>query len=625
MCGIAGVWLKERRPVPEAWMADMLSVLTHRGPDASGAWSIPGLALGNRRLKILDLSDRANQPFTDGQDVLVFNGRIFNHLELKEELKGRFTFETTCDTEVLFRALQVWDEEALTRISGQFAFAFYRKSSGMLMLARDHVGICPLYTRESPEGLVFASEIMPLLKLEKSALDPEGVVDYFAYRYNIQNGRTLFRGIRRFAPAHLLKIDTATGRQEQKRYWRMTFAEEARSEDEVNAEFAAILDREILLQKTADVPVGMYLSGGIDSGALLCGFSKSDARINSFTISFSEEDDDYRRVVELSGKYKFARNEIKFSEQNLDHLDDVVGALEDPFGDLIICANHLLAQTASKEVRVVLSGEGGDEAFCGYDHQKAFFKLLSRAKSPAQRAALSSILRIMPARAMGWLQSYPGKFGASEMDRIRRVVSAAGHPADAYTELVSLFGRRELEDLFSDSFRKTYPVEPDTGPLREIFDSEPEPWRAVMRAEIEQMTLIVNLLKQDRFGMRFSMESCVPLVSRSVLEFAASLPFHVHNSKINKDILLKYSGHRVTRKKPFSLFATQKYHAKLMVLMDQFVTKENVAESGVVSWTRTQRLKKQLSEGGLLAVKQAMAVLVFMVWWTRFKRYLVRP
>ncbi len=621
MCGIAGIWSKKNGKVPEGHIIEMLQSLTHRGPDAQGVWSRPGLALGNRRLKILDLSDTANQPFLDGEDVLVFNGRIFNHLALKKELSDRFSFKTTCDTEVLLRALQVWDEKALDRIEGQFAFAFYRGASHTLMLARDHVGICPLYVLDTQDALYFSSEIRPLLSLQKCTLNGSAVVDYFTYRYNIQNGRTFFKEIRRFSPAHFLKIDLNTKSMHERRYWRLDFNETEASNAEFQKEFNRILDDEISAQRIVDVPVGMYLSGGIDSGALLKGFSSAKIDINSFTLSFSKKDSDYSRVLELAKDYKFKKNLIEFSENDLDRIEEVVSALEDPFGDMIICANYLLAEQASRQIKVVLSGEGGDESFCGYDHQRAFFKLQEFLRFPLAKLSLVTALNILPPAILGRLQSYPGKFGPNEVVRIRNVVERIQDPAQAYVQMVSLFDLKDLPDLFSEKFKAMYPLTPDMAPFREIFEKESNSWRAIMRAEIEQLTLIVNLIKQDRFAMHFSMEGCVPLVSRRVLQFAASLPYNMQYSRTNKELLLNYSGHSKVKKKPFSLFATPQYLDKLIKLMDAYVSYDRVLESSVLSWQHVQRIRNELVSGDLLVIKQAMAIVIFMVWWKCFSPF----
>lgn len=593
--------------------------MVHRGPDAEALWQTRGLMLGHRRLKILDLSDAANQPFTDGRDALTFNGEIFNYLALREELSAHYPFKTTSDTEVLFRALQHWGEKALDRLDGQFAFAFYRVSSNTLLLARDHVGICPLYLWETVDSLYFASEIKPLLTLGTSGLDAQGVVDYFTYRYNIQNGRTLFDGIRRFPPAHALTIDLATGARTEKRYWRLTFNERRRPSAEIQAEFNGLMDREIIAQKMGDVPVGMYLSGGIDSGALLHGFARETQEIQSYTLRFSREDSDYARVLELTKRHHFQTNLIDFSASDMNDLDDVVRSLEEPFGDLIIAANYALAKNASSRVRVVLSGEGGDEAFCGYDHQRSFMKLLGLSANPFFRFATRAALSLMPVRLVAVANSYPGNFGDHELARIKTVFRSMADPAQSYIDLVSLFDRQELSTLLSDELKKNAPAVPDTGPIREIFTSEPSVWRAVMRAEIEQLTLIVNLLKQDRFSMRFSLEGRVPFVSRRILDFAATLPKEEIFFRTNKQYLLGYSGAGVIRKKPFSLFSGDFYLKVLIGLMDRYLTEGNVRDSGVLSWDGVRQLRARAGQGGILAVKQAMAVLVFILWWKNFR------
>jgi len=622
MCGIAGIWSKVGVPIAREKLCVMLSSLKHRGPDAEGIWNICNLALGYRRLKILDLSDAANQPFSDGRDVLVFNGEIFNYRELKKQLSNKFNFKTHSDTEVLFRCLQEWDERALQKIEGQFAFAFYRFSSDTLLLARDHVGICPLYTMETQDEFFFASEIKPLLSLKNSPLDRQGVVDYFTYRYNIQNGKTFFANITRFPPAHFLKINLKTGEKKKKRYWAIRFQTFERPHSQVQAEFNNLLDAEVERQQLADVPVGLYLSGGIDSAALLSGFAKTNPKINAFTLSFSRNDEDTDRVTALGRRHRFVSSRLEFSENEFSVLEDAVFSLEEPFGDLIICANYLLARNASGAIKVVLSGEGGDESFCGYDHQRAFMKMSSRFRRPLFYKLISLLLKFAPAQLIAMFNSYPGGFGIQEQIKIRNVFAKINDPCAAYINLVSLFEKEELNLLFSDGFKDSCVAEPDTEPLKEIFASEKEIWQAVMKAEIEQLTLIINLLKQDRFGMRFSLEGRVPLVSKKILEFAATLPLEELFSHVNKKLLLDYSGSPFIKKKPFTLFADKVYLSSLIRLWDKYVTKETIMETGLFSWQTIENLRRDLTKGYILPIKKSMAVLVFTVWLKSFRRYL---
>jgi len=621
MCGIAGIWNKNGSGSPDR-VQQMLDQMVHRGPDAEGVWSDGGLTLGNRRLKILDLSDAANQPFTDGQDCLVFNGRIFNYRELREELSDRFAFETQCDTEVLFRALQTWGIDALDRLRGQFAFAHYDSRTSSLFLGRDHVGICPLYVLDTGSGLAFASEIAPLLTLGKRSLNRQGVIDYFAYRYNIQNGHTLFDGIERFPPAHVQKVCLRTGEVHRSRYWRLTFGDVARPGNETQAAFNTILDREIAAQQSVDVPAGMYLSGGIDSGALLAGFSRATQQVKSFTLQFTDADPEAERVAALGERFPFEQNLIPFHDRDLDGLDQDVATLEEPFADLIISANSALAKRASRDVRVVLSGEGGDEAFCGYDHQRGLLKLLGLGRHTALRMLGRVAMQVLPPGLLGRIQGYPGKFGREELVRVREIYARSGRPLEAYLATVSLFSPPEIGQILDGRFLQGTQPKPDTQPFKEIFDLDVDPWRAIMRTEIEQMTLIVNLLKQDRFGMRNSLEGCVPLVSRSVLEFAGSLPFETLYGGVNKHLLLEYSGAPRIAKAPFSLFTTPRYLRKISELTARFVNRDSVASTGVLSWEGIQPEIQALASGQVLGVKRCMSILVFMAWWHRFRGHL---
>lgn len=596
----------------------MLGKMAHRGPDAEGVWASDRLVLGNRRLKILDLSDEANQPFSDGNDVLVFNGRIFNYRELRSELACRHSFRTECDTEVLFRALQEWGTGALQRIYGQFAFAFYSRAEGTLLLARDHVGICPLYLYETDDFLYFSSEVHPLLKFHSGLLESDAVLDYFTYRYNIQNGKTLFKDIRRFNPAHYSLIDLQSGSRSDRRYWRLEFNTRPIEREAAQSTLNALLDDEIARQRSTDVPVGLYLSGGIDSGALLAGYSRSSPTIEAFTLQMQEIDPDVIRVGELARSIGFHPNILSFPDEYFDQLGNVVEDLEEPFGDLIICANHLLARTAAGKVKVVLSGEGGDEAFFGYDHQRAFLKLLPLHSNSLLRHAASGILAITPAWLFARLQSYPGHFAEDEMAKVRGVVAGMHKPADAYAQLVSLFSPLELERLFTPEFWQQTSRHADIKSIRDAFEIDDSIWKSVFRVEIEQLTMIVNLIKQERFGMHFSLEGCVPFASKPVLEFVASLPYEVLCTKVNKELILNYSGQKVMRKKPFSFFHDKKHLSRLLALMDQFVTPKQAESNGIFSPKELFQLRAAAESGSILGVKKAMAVLVFAVWYQRF-------
>lgn len=615
MCGIAGIIGKNGEPPQLETLQDILCSLSHRGPDASGFKRLPHSVIGHTRLKILDLSDAANQPFSDGNDNLVFNGEIFNHLEIKKELKDNYEFSTHSDTEVLFRALQTWGERALDRLSGQFAFIFYQASLNRFIIARDHVGICPLYIYETDKHLYFSSEIKPILKLQGRRLNYSAVADYFFYRYNIQNGRTLFAGVKRFPPAHYMTIDMNTNKREIKRYWRFKFAQRIRPVRSIQEEFNEVFDGEIRLQKTADVPVGIYLSGGIDSGSILKGYSKTGANIDSYTIKFSDSDPDYHRVIRLEKKYRFNKHIIDFSLSGcMDAIEDAVYSLEEPFGDLLILPNYILPQIASRSIRVVLSGEGGDEAFCGYDHQRAYIKMLNIHKNMILGPLAGMFINNSPPWLLAYANSYPGVFGKAEKYKIENVYKNLSDPCKAYLSMICLFSDEDLNEILSDKVKKENGAKADTDPINEIFSNEEDVWRAVLRTEIEQLTLIVNLLKQDRFGMRFSLECRVPLVSRKILDFTGSLPVGEMFDRSNKKYLMNYSNNTGAKKEPFSLFSSESLASTLLIIWDKYVTRESVSEHDLLSWDGVEKIRRKLSSGSMIAIKQAMAIIIFQIW-----------
>ncbi|MBF0362587.1 MAG: asparagine synthase (glutamine-hydrolyzing) [Oligoflexia bacterium] len=625
MCGIAGILVRNGTECKDKYKKNielMIDKLKHRGPDARGLWEHPlkKMYLGHSRLKIIDLSDHANQPFTDGQDVLVFNGEIFNFKELKKDLIEYYDFKTKSDVEVLFYALKHWGTNALSLLNGQFSFAFFNSNKKQLLLARDHVGICPLYYFITNDSICFSSEIKPLLLIRdhKIELNKEALSDYFYFRYNIQNGKTLFGDIKRFPPGNYALINMDTLSFSINEYWRFKFddASSNSNRENIQDEFNCLLDEEIKAQQIADVPLGLYLSGGIDSGALLNGFCKQIQKPECFTYRFNgDEDIEYQNVLELKNKYNFKSRTVDFGLSSLHRLPEVLEALEEPFGDLIVCSNFDLAEAASKELKVVLSGEGGDESFAGYDHQKSFYKMNRFMPSGLIGRLLPAAIFATPCSFFKYIQNYPGTFSSTEKNRIAKIARLiCSSPGKAYSQMIALFDLDDQNGLFKEEMPR-----PDISKIENMFKHE-DLWKATIRAEIEQLTLVVNLLKQDRFSMHFGLEGRVPLVSKNILKFVASLTEKDLFSGENKKLLLNYSRRDSSiKKKAFSVFSSPDIQNYINNMIDYYLTEEKIEALKVFNYSYIRELIFVVkSNRSMLLTKQIQALIVFFSWAERF-------
>jgi asparagine synthase (glutamine-hydrolysing) len=356
MCGIAGIV----GPSASAEIAQsMAQRLLHRGPDGHGVWSEPGVALSHRRLAIQDLTDAGRMPMLFGSQVLTYNGELYNHERLRSALPG--PWDSTGDTEVLLRLLATEGAACLSRLVGMFAFASWDTQTKRLLLVRDRLGIKPLYYRLLPDGIAFASELKALMLLGPPDIDPSAVRDFLFHGY-VPAPKTIYRGISKLPAGHTLTWHA--GRVGVERYWNPATAIVERSADETVQQLDALL-RDVIPQHTvSDVPVGVFLSGGVDSA--LTAYYLGTPR--TYTLGFEAG----------------ARSEADAARSVAAHLDtehlemmapqaDFAGALDrmpalfdEPFGDSAAWSNYLIAQFARREVTVALSGEGGDEIFCGY-------------------------------------------------------------------------------------------------------------------------------------------------------------------------------------------------------------------------------------------------------------------
>ena len=379
MCGIAGIVNVRGRPVSTRVLQRMTQAVAHRGPDGEGLWSDACVGLGHRRLAILDLSPAGRQPMQspDGRYVIVYNGEVYNFQNLRIELEARgYIFHTRTDTEVVLRAYEAWGPACIQRLNGMFALAVWDVQQQTLFLARDRYGIKPLYYSFRDGLFLFGSEIKALLQHPSVRVQVSipALNEYFSFQ-NIFSDLTLFDGIRLLPPAHTLTVRQGAATLEPERYWDYDFdGGITASEEECLEEFARLFEQAINRQLVSDVEVGSYLSGGIDSGSVTSIAAEHFDNLKTFTCGFDMSSasglelgyDERRKAEYLSYRYKTEHYEVILKAGDMERvMPHLIWHLEDPrVGQCY--PNYYIARLASKFVKVVLSGAGGDELFAGY-------------------------------------------------------------------------------------------------------------------------------------------------------------------------------------------------------------------------------------------------------------------
>jgi asparagine synthase (glutamine-hydrolysing) len=514
MCGICGVVAAEREGAPDLEaVARMSGCLVHRGPDDDGLFHEGPVALAARRLSIIDL-DHGHQPIEneDKSAVVVQNGEIYNYRELKRELEGRgHRFATDCDTEVLVHLYEEHGEEFVERLRGMFAIALWDKRRQRLLLARDRFGIKPLYYREAGGGLAFASELKAMLELPgfSREIDPKAVSAYLAFN-SIPAPLTIFAEARKLPPGHLLSWEG--GEVRQRRYARPGLGDEQRrgSIDALAAELREVLDDSVRAHLVADVPVGVLLSGGVDSGGLAAlASAHAGEPLRTFSIGFEEAGfDELSRARLVAERYGTDHHELILRPDAVELLPRLVEAFDEPFGDSSALPTYIVSELAAGQVKTALSGEGGDELFGGYYTYVA--DLLARR-----------VGRLAPlARPLA--EALPSRHDRVGFDyKAKRFARAAALPPlerhHGWKEIFSAEMRADLAGPAAwdplDLYRERYAETEGAEPLARMQDLD------------LGIYLVDDLLvKTDRLSMAHSLELRVPFLDQRVAEFAFSLP-----------------------------------------------------------------------------------------------------
>jgi asparagine synthase (glutamine-hydrolysing) len=542
VCGICGTLLFDRAAtVAPTLLKKMADTISHRGPDDEGYYISGSVGFGFRRLSIIDLNT-GHQPLSneDGTVWIVFNGEIYNYQELREMLRSRgHVFRTTTDTEVIIHLYEDYGEKCVERLRGMFAFAIWDERRHTMLLARDRVGIKPLYYWRGENAIVFGSEIKSILANPEVVPEvlPE-VVDRFLTLYYMPGQETLLQGIFKLPPGcYMLVVDgTVTIRP----YWDCDFKSIPRTDKEAEEQLIALLEETVQLHMMGDVPVGFLLSGGVDSSAMLSlAAGKTKHALNSFTIGFADscvtDERPYAKLVASS--FGTEHHEMTIGPREFsDFLPSYVRHMEEPVCEPPAVALFYISQLARGFVKVLISGEGGDEAFAGYSNYRWLFWLegLKRLPSP-----WSGLLKAMSGGA-AYLS------GSHKITKYRQLF---GTPFESYyysrTSSPFHYFNSHCSDVYTEDFLQYVNKEQSLGPIRDCLQKHKEMDVLSKMLYVDTKTWLPDdlLVKADKMTMANSVELRVPLLDHKLLEFAASLP---RNLKL-RGLTTKYIAKKALR------------------------------------------------------------------------------
>ena len=540
MCGICGKINFDGTPVGESLLREMASTLSHRGPDDEGFYCGGGTGLGHRRLSIIDLSPLGHQPMSNenGTVWIVFNGEIYNFRELREELEAKgHAFRSKTDTEVIVHLYEEYGHQCVLMLRGMFAFAIWDSSSRTLFLARDRTGKKPLYYRHTPDSFIFGSEIKAVLCDDSAETKPDQVAihHYLTYQ-DVPSPWTAFEGIRKLPPAHVMTL--RDGRAEMRRYWKLSYLpKHMMSEEEIGDEVVRRLAEAVKIRLVSDVPLGAFLSGGIDSSAVVALMAREASRpVKTFAVGFGEKDYNelkYARII--AERFGTEHTEFMAEPDVCDILDKLIWHYNEPFADASAVPTYHVSRLAREHVTVVLNGDGGDEDFAGYERYvaNALAERLMRFIPASAAGAMLSVLMLLPRR----------RSSMSFVWKLKRFLQE--YPSEPFlrnAHWLSHFTPAMKSGLYTPEFAEAVD-EHDSYALLDRHFREAEADRMLDRALYADTMMYLPddlLVKVDVAAMAHSLEARSPFLDQQFMEFAARIPADLKlRGRVTKYILKK--------------------------------------------------------------------------------------
>ncbi|TNE38078.1 MAG: amidotransferase 1, exosortase A system-associated [Alphaproteobacteria bacterium] len=605
MCGLTAIFNSQNAgPIDEALLQAMTDRLAHRGPDGSDRHIGPGIGLGHRRLSIIDV-EGGHQPMyvEDGQVVIVFNGEIYNFQEITRELKSEgVTFKTRSDTEVILRAWVHWGAEAVSRLQGMFAFVLWDGRDDTFFMARDRLGKKPLYYTQRPDGHVLVGSELKALREDPSfdrTIDPQAVEDFFAFGY-VPEPKCIFSSVKKLPAAHWLKWRRGA-EPELCHYWHIP-----RDETDIAPEVSRQTLKELLSDAVkgrliSDVPLGAFLSGGVDSSAIVATMSELGTEpVKTFSIGFGHKDFDERAYAQKIADLYHTDHHVREVDPDdfslIQHLGDI---FDEPFGDASALPTYRVCEAARQEVTVCLSGDGGDEVFGGYRRHR-FHLTQERLKSKLPQALRKALFGTLA-------KLYPKADWAPRFLRAKTTFAElAMSEEEAYFNSVSAMSDEDRGRIFSERFKEQLEDYQALDHIRGHFAAAPtgDPLRRAQYVDLKTWLPGDILVKADRTSMAVSLELRAPFLDYRMAEFGMRLPAQTKIAEGQGKMVLKKAmedklpGDILYRpKQGFSVPLADWFRGPLREEMEKTLNGDRLAATGYFDMAALEKMAREHGTG----------------------------
>jgi asparagine synthase (glutamine-hydrolysing) len=606
MCGICGIVGSNNKKL----LHKMCQAISHRGPDDSGLYLGSRVGLGHQRLSIIDLSTGHQPIHNEDQSIwVVFNGEIYNYHQLRKELQAKgHRFYTKSDTEVIVHLYEELGRECAGRLRGMFAFAIWDAEREELLLARDRLGIKPLYYIQTQGKLLFASEIKSLLQYEgiSPQLNEFALDRYLSFRF-VPGPHSIFQGVQKIQPGHILCYKQNSLRVEK--YWDIQFCPDySKSFDFFVETFYEKLQQSIDLRLMSEVPLGAYLSGGLDSSFIVGLMSLlTNKPVATFSVGFPEEKYNELGYAQIIADHFQTQHHTLYAERNdADLMHKIIWHLDEPLADAAVIPTYLMSQLTKQHVTVVLSGEGADELLAGYPK----YKVLSLANK------ISSILPSAGWRGLATLFTHN-----IDLYRLFSALDSGRDRANAYTRLVSVFSKEEKDRLYTHKFKQAIrQQEPLEQFIRPYFSTDADPLSQLLHLDIKTWLPDDLLLKNDKMTMAHAVEARVPYLDHELVEFMATIPAKYKLKLLQDKYILRKAMSRIIpktvcrrKKTGFSVPLESWFKGEMRAKVAEVLNKETVAAQGYFNWNYVEHILNQDLNNQYYR-RQFWALFTFAVW-----------